>query len=175
VPRTALSDREPQWVFGSSTPFSFSSHGSWKRSALGRKVKGPARKYFFPRYGNAADATRIRPPRAESYPEQIAVIDGVAGGAGPMLSFSIDAIVGRRLAAARSSAGDRVAYLAPNTHAQLGVVLLVPQLGAVLVPLNFRPDADDFLYLINQRGARVGLRTSRYLEPTITIRSACLR
>jgi fatty-acyl-CoA synthase len=34
--------------------------------------------------------------------------------------------------------GDRVAYIAPNTHAQLEAFYAVPQLGAVLVPLNYR-------------------------------------
>ena len=34
--------------------------------------------------------------------------------------------------------GDRVAYIAPNTHAQLESFYAVPQIGAVLVPINFR-------------------------------------
>ena len=34
--------------------------------------------------------------------------------------------------------GDRVAYIAPNTHAQLESFYGVPQIGAVLVPINFR-------------------------------------
>ena len=34
--------------------------------------------------------------------------------------------------------GDRVAYIAPNTHAHLESFYAVPQLGAVLVPLNCR-------------------------------------
>src|SRR5437868_5343752 len=43
--------------------------------------------------------------------------------------------------------GDRVAYIAPNTHAQLESYYAVPQIGAVLVPLNYRLVADDFRYL----------------------------
>ena len=34
--------------------------------------------------------------------------------------------------------GDRVAYIAPNTHEQLESFYAVPQTGAVLVPINFR-------------------------------------
>src|SRR6266436_2878819 len=34
--------------------------------------------------------------------------------------------------------GDRVAYIAPNTHAQLESFYAVPQTGAVLVPINYR-------------------------------------
>jgi len=51
--------------------------------------------------------------------------------------------------------GDRVAYIAPNTHAQLESFYAVPQLGAVLVPINYRLTPDDFAYIINHSGARV--------------------
>jgi fatty-acyl-CoA synthase len=51
--------------------------------------------------------------------------------------------------------GDRVAYIAPNTHAQLESFYAVPQLGAVIVPINFRLTADDFAYIIKHSGARV--------------------
>ena len=51
--------------------------------------------------------------------------------------------------------GDRVAYIAPNTHAQLESFYAVPQLGAVLVPVNFRLSADDFVYIVNHSGAKV--------------------
>src|SRR5437588_11319229 len=42
---------------------------------------------------------------------------------------------------------DRVAYIAPNTHAQLESFYAVLQIGAVLVPVNYRLTADDFAYL----------------------------
>lgn len=42
--------------------------------------------------------------------------------------------------------GDRVAYIAPNTHTNLEGYYAVPQIGAVLVPINFRLAADDFAY-----------------------------
>ncbi|MGW8530000.1 MULTISPECIES: long-chain-fatty-acid--CoA ligase [Nocardiopsidaceae] len=51
--------------------------------------------------------------------------------------------------------GDRVAYISPNTHAQLESFYAVPQLGAVLVPVNFRLSADDFAYIVNHSGAKV--------------------
>ncbi|MGW9351248.1 fatty-acyl-CoA synthase [Nocardiopsis flavescens] len=51
--------------------------------------------------------------------------------------------------------GDRVAYIAPNTHAQLESFYAVPQLGAVLVPVNFRLTAEDFVYIVNHSGATV--------------------
>src|SRR5262245_5993644 len=51
--------------------------------------------------------------------------------------------------------GDRVVYIAPNTHAQLESFYAVPQIGAVLVPLNYRLTADDFAYMIDHCGARI--------------------
>src|SRR5919201_5192725 len=51
--------------------------------------------------------------------------------------------------------GDRVATISPNTHAQLECFYAVTQIGAVLVPINYRLTADDFVYLIEHSGARV--------------------
>jgi fatty-acyl-CoA synthase len=51
--------------------------------------------------------------------------------------------------------GDRVAYIAPNTHEQLESFYAVPQIGAVLVPINFRLTAEDFVYIANHSGAKV--------------------
>ena len=67
--------------------------------------------------------------------------------------------------------GDRVAYIAPNTHAQLESFYAVPQIGAVLVPLNYRLTADDFAYLINHSGARIVCAHSEYLDAVDSIRS----
>ena len=44
--------------------------------------------------------------------------------------------------------GDRVATIAPNTHAQLESFYAAPQLGAVLVPVNYRLTPDDFAYIV---------------------------
>ncbi len=67
--------------------------------------------------------------------------------------------------------GDRVAYVAPNTHAQLESFYAVPQIGAILVPVNYRLSADDFAYLINHSGARVVCAHSDYLDAIDSIRS----
>src|SRR3954464_5571048 len=58
--------------------------------------------------------------------------------------------------------GDRVAYIAPNTHAHLEAYYAVPQLGAVLVPINYRLTADDFAYIIGHSGAKVVCAQSDY-------------
>jgi len=50
--------------------------------------------------------------------------------------------------------GDRVAYIAPNTHSHLEGYYAVPQTGAVLVPINYRLLAEDFEYILNHCGAK---------------------
>ncbi|HKW69056.1 MAG TPA: long-chain-fatty-acid--CoA ligase [Candidatus Dormibacteraeota bacterium] len=51
--------------------------------------------------------------------------------------------------------GDRVAYIAPNTHEQLESFYAVPQIGAVLVPINYRLTAEDFVFITSHSGAKV--------------------
>jgi fatty-acyl-CoA synthase len=69
------------------------------------------------------------------------------------------------------SQGDRVAYIAPNTHTQLESFYAVPQIGAVLVPVNYRLTPDDFAYLINHSGARVVCVHPDYIAAVDSIRS----
>jgi fatty-acyl-CoA synthase len=67
--------------------------------------------------------------------------------------------------------GDRVAYIAPNTHAQLESFYAVPQIGAVVVPINYRLTADDFAYIINHSGARIVCAHSDYLDVVDSVRA----
>src|SRR5438552_18934319 len=66
--------------------------------------------------------------------------------------------------------GDRIAYLSPNTHAQLESFYAVPQVAAVLVPLNYRLTADDCVYLINHSGSRMVWAGRDYLAAIDNIR-----
>jgi fatty-acyl-CoA synthase len=66
--------------------------------------------------------------------------------------------------------GDRVAYVAPNTHAQLESFYAVPQIGAVTVPINHRLTASDFAYIISHSGARVVCAHADYLDTVNRIR-----
>jgi fatty-acyl-CoA synthase len=66
--------------------------------------------------------------------------------------------------------GDRVATIAPNTHAQLESFYAVPQIGAVLVPINYRLTADDFVYIINHSGSSVVCAHSDYLDALNEVR-----
>jgi fatty-acyl-CoA synthase len=67
--------------------------------------------------------------------------------------------------------GDRVAYIAPNTHAQLESFYAVPQIGAVLVPINYRLTPEDFAYLIAHSGSHVVCADAEYLDAVDSIRS----
>src|ERR1700693_4281540 len=60
--------------------------------------------------------------------------------------------------------GDRVAYIAPNVHEQLEAFYAVPQIGAVLVPINYRLTAEDFVYITSHSGAKVLCVHPDYLD-----------
>jgi fatty-acyl-CoA synthase len=66
--------------------------------------------------------------------------------------------------------GDRIACIAPNTHANLESFYAVPQIGAILVPINFRLVATDFAYILNHSGARVVCVHAQYLDDVDKIR-----
>ena len=67
--------------------------------------------------------------------------------------------------------GDRVAYIAPNTHAQLESFYAVPQIGSVVVPINYRLTPDDFAYIIDHSGAKVVCAHGDYLDAVDGIRA----
>jgi len=104
------------------------------------------------------------------YPEREALVDGD-------LRLNYEEFFGRcdawsaAMQALGVKQGDRVAYIAPNTHAQLESFYAIPQIGAVLVPLNYRLTADDFAYMIEHSGARVVCADIDYLEAVDNIRS----
>src|SRR6476469_5433366 len=103
------------------------------------------------------------------YPDREAVVDGA-------LRLTYEQLFQRcdRFSAAVQSlsvrAGDRVAYSAPNTHAQLESFYAVPQIGAVLVPINYRLSPEEFTYIITHSGATVVCVHEDFLESVTTIR-----
>jgi fatty-acyl-CoA synthase len=104
------------------------------------------------------------------YPGRVAIVDGDSSWTYAQFLDRCDrwSAVLQKL---RIRAGDRVAYLSPNTHAQLESFYAVPQVGAVLVPLNYRLIADDFVYLINHSGSRMICADRDYLGTIDSIRS----
>ena len=103
------------------------------------------------------------------YPDRVAVIDGDSRWTYAQFLDRCDrwSAVLQKLGI---GPGDRVAYLSPNTHAQLESFYAVPQIGAVLVPLNYRLTADDFVYLINHSGSRMVCADRDYLGTIESIR-----
>src|SRR6267143_2805851 len=103
------------------------------------------------------------------YPEREAVVDGD-------LRLSYEQFFDRcdawsaALQALGVKQGDRVAYIAPNTHAQLESFYGVPQIGAVLVPLNYRLTADDFAYIVTHSGSTIVCAHADYLEAVDRVR-----
>jgi len=65
--------------------------------------------------------------------------------------------------------GDRVALLSPNSHQFLECFYGVTAIGAVLVPLNYRLVADDFIYIINHAEASVFIADAELTELANTI------
>jgi fatty-acyl-CoA synthase len=67
--------------------------------------------------------------------------------------------------------GDRVATIAPNTHQHLEQFYAIPQLGAVIVPINYRLSADDFVYVATHSGAKVLCVHGEYLDAVDAVRA----
>jgi fatty-acyl-CoA synthase len=66
--------------------------------------------------------------------------------------------------------GDRVAYISPNTHAQLESFYAVPQIGAALVPVNYRLSPPELAYVLQHSGTRVVCAHFDYLDAIDSIR-----
>src|SRR4051812_2028285 len=103
------------------------------------------------------------------YPDREAVVDGARRFTYGQFFDRCDRFSSalQRLGVAQ---GDRVAYIAPNTHAQLESFYAVPQIGAVLVPINYRLSPEEFTYIITHSGATVVCAHEDYLECLDTIR-----
>ena len=67
--------------------------------------------------------------------------------------------------------GDRVATIAPNTHQHLEQFYAIPQLGAVIVPINYRLSAEDFVFVVVHSGAKVLCVHGDYLEAVDGVRA----
>ena len=106
------------------------------------------------------------------YPDREAVVDGPSRFTYAEFFTRCDrwSAALQRLGVAR---GDRVAYISPNTHAQLESFYAVPQIGAVLVPINFRLTADEIGYIIRHSGAKVVCAHADYLEAVDGVRESC--
>ena len=88
------------------------------------------------------------------YPEKIAVIDGEKRFTYKEFGKRVDLLSGALLEAGINE-GDHVAVMIPNTHYMLEAFYGIGQLGAVMVPLNYRLAPSDLEYIINHSDAKL--------------------
>jgi fatty-acyl-CoA synthase len=60
--------------------------------------------------------------------------------------------------------GDRVAVIAPNTHQCLEQFYAIPMNSVVIVPVNYRLTAEDFVYIVGHSGSKVVIAHPDYLD-----------
>ena len=60
--------------------------------------------------------------------------------------------------------GDKVAVLSPNSHRMLEAFFAVPQLGAILTPLNYRLTSHEFAYILEHSETKVVLVDWEYTQ-----------
>lgn len=93
---------------------------------------------------------------ARLFPDKTAVVDG----ARRYTYRTLEARVQRLAKALRQMGvgkGDKVAVLSPNSHRMLEAFFAVPQLGAVLIPLNYRLTTPEFAYILEHAETKVVL------------------
>ena len=67
--------------------------------------------------------------------------------------------------------GDRVAYLSFNCHRLLEAYFAVPQLGAILLPLNIRLSAEELAYILNDASPKVLFFDPEFISLTEILRA----
>jgi fatty-acyl-CoA synthase len=107
---------------------------------------------------------------ARYFPEKTAVVDEPKSFTYRELENRVHRL-GNALRSLGVAKGDRVAILSPNTHWMFESFFGVPQIGAILVPINYRLVADDFRYILNHSGAKVLLLDPEYAAPIASIRA----
>jgi fatty-acyl-CoA synthase len=90
------------------------------------------------------------------FPAQLAVVDGTLRYTYRTLGERVNRLANglRQLGVEQ---GDKVAVLSPNSHRMLEAFFAVPQLGAVLVPLNYRLTTPEFAYILEHADTKVVL------------------
>jgi fatty-acyl-CoA synthase len=93
---------------------------------------------------------------ARLFPDKVAVIDGDRRYTYRALAARVNRL-SNALRQMGLSQGDKVAVLSPNSHRLLEAFFAVPQLGAVLTPLNYRLSSPEFEYILDHSETRVVL------------------
>lgn len=98
------------------------------------------------------------------YPQKIAVMDGDKEFSYKEFGERTDKL-STALHQAGIHEGDHVAVMLPNTHYMLECFYGICQLGAVMVPLNYRLTAEDLEYIIHHSDAKMLIVDEEFCGP----------
>ena len=93
---------------------------------------------------------------ADLYPEKLAIVDAERRYSYREFQGRVNQL-SRALVGLGIQKGDRVCVLSPNSHFFLESFYATSQIGAVLVPLNYRLVAADHAYILNHAGVKAVL------------------
>jgi fatty-acyl-CoA synthase len=93
---------------------------------------------------------------ARLFPDKTAVIDGERRYTYRTLAARVNRL-SHALRQMGVTTGDKVAVLSPNSHRMLEAFFAVPQLGAILTPLNYRLTTPEFAYILDHSETKVVL------------------
>ena len=106
---------------------------------------------------------------AQIYPNKTAVVDGARRFTYAELQARVNRF-SHALLGLGVGRGDRVCILSPNSHFFLESFYATSQIGAVLVPLNYRLVAADHEYILNHAGVKVVCADHEYTQVVEDIR-----
>jgi fatty-acyl-CoA synthase len=106
---------------------------------------------------------------ARLYPEKTAIVDGERRFTYREYQSRVNQL-SHALLALGVGKGDRVCILSPNSHFFLESFYATSQIGAILVPLNYRLVAADHEYILNHAGVKVVLSDFEYAAVVDEIR-----
>ena len=106
---------------------------------------------------------------ADLYPDKLAIVDGERRYTYRDFRARANQL-SRALTRLGIQKGDRVCILSPNSHFFLESFYGTSQIGAVLVPLNYRLVAADHEYILNHAGVKAVLVDWEYTALVAEIR-----
>jgi fatty-acyl-CoA synthase len=106
---------------------------------------------------------------AKLYPNKVAIVDGQNRFTYRDFQERVNQLA-HALLSVGIKKGDRVCILSPNSHFFMESYYGVTQIGAILVPLNYRLVASDHEYIINHAGVKAVLVDHDYTKVVDEIR-----
>ncbi|WP_272031632.1 long-chain-fatty-acid--CoA ligase [Oceanobacillus kimchii] len=105
------------------------------------------------------------------YPEKIAIVDGDKSFTYKEFGRRVDQL-SKGLLDKGIKEGGHVAVMLPNTHYMLECFYGICQIGAVMVPLNYRLSAKDLNYIINHSDAKLLIVDEAFAGPIEDIQNS---